>query len=89
MRLKLPYFLVAEFYISLVREKKRENNGERERERWRPHCLLFITQLWKLCNITSAVALFGPDRHKTLPRFMGRADRLPPGREVARFCEST
>lgn len=38
MRLKLPYYLVAEFYISIVREK-REKNGERERERWRPHCL--------------------------------------------------
>ena len=36
MRLKLPYCLVAEFYISIVREKKREQNGDRERERWRP-----------------------------------------------------
>lgn len=46
--------------------------GERKVEAALP----FITQLWKLCNITSAVALFGPDRHKTLPRFMGRANRL-------------
>lgn len=39
MRLKPPYYLVAEFYISIVREKKREKNGKGERERWRPHCL--------------------------------------------------
>ena len=51
--------------------------------------LPFVTQLWKPGSITSAAVLFGPDRHKALPGFMGRAMVLPPGREVARFCKST
>lgn len=74
MPLKLPYYLVVEFYISIVR--------------WRPHCLS-LPSFGSYATSPLQQSFLVKTSTKLFPDSWGRQKTLPPGREVARFCKST